>query len=355
MKKMLDKTVIDLKLSAHICFTMLYLGARAKISKHITKATLISTIIESACVGRQEIVFYDQALKSYNLAELIKIGENLIRDSFMSFMNDPGEVYFYVLMSNITNGYKHQNSMLEKVYKDHIHTDEMKRHIASSILTESLKSINLRDTDIENIVNVILIDHNVLGVEKEGDDHKSSYLFSREQEPYTCFKEVKAIIQRFENIKHKISTLEELSALFKKVLDEICQKHGYENVTSNPDKKDDFELFDSNMDFWRLFTEELESINLCSLSSEDEIAALRKNYKEMIMQSQEADSLRNCSGCGPCVFDERKCLDAWIKKQMAGWLRSCMFAEDMWKASLSGIEINLLRQFLPEGTGFRKK
>ena len=41
MAGMLDKTIVDLKLSAHVGFTMAYLGARATVNRQITKSTII--------------------------------------------------------------------------------------------------------------------------------------------------------------------------------------------------------------------------------------------------------------------------------------------------------------------------
>jgi len=312
MSKKLDKTVIDLKLPAHVNFTMLYLGARLKISKHVTKSTLISMAIESVCAEIPAPVLFDATSKSYTLAQLRQAGEKVVRDSFAALM-DKNDADFYRKMKdfNVPDAPDANND------------DEQLRALALQILKDSLLGINLRDTDIENIVSVILISEEDLRCGLEGEDGKGSYIFLKEYEPYAYYKEVRAILFRYRRLQRAEETYMELFILFNKILERIESDTGY----TRQKQEDYYEAFDGNMAFLKEFSQGAQSADLIEFLQPEELIELRRKYTAMLTDGGEIESMRNCSNCEVCIFDKRKCVDKWLKRHIIRLLKSLCFMD----------------------------
>jgi hypothetical protein len=184
-KRMLEKTAIDLKLSAQVSFTMLYFGAR-QISKHVTKATLMSMCVNSACTGIPAVL-YDVTLKPYTFGDLMSLGEKSVRSAFLNLIDEKDDGIFLKRMNDcgITPGEVPVGANRDKLY----------RPLGMKILKNYYGLVNLRETDFENMISVIFVSEEDL--QDANEIPLGSYMFLKAAEPYTCYKEMDKIIFRY--------------------------------------------------------------------------------------------------------------------------------------------------------------
>jgi hypothetical protein len=312
--KITDKMVLDLKLPAYVQFVHLYLGARLKINKHIAKNTIFSMAMDSVCTGKPAIL-YDDTAQGYTFAELRQLGEDTLRNIFTAIIAK-NDTDFYRMMG----GYD-----VLKESGDESISDKLLRNLALQIIKTEFSGVNLRDSDIENIVSVILINEEDLRVGIEGEAGKGSYLFLKEEEPYALYKEVRAIVTRYRKLRRAEETYKGLFSLFNKLLERAAADGSYSRQTQN--EGDYYKAFDGNMEFFKEFTRFVQSSDLINYLSEDELKELRAKYTHMLRENGDFEAMRHCEDCETCVFDNRKCVDIWLKKHLIRLLKGLCFID----------------------------
>ncbi|MCL1987407.1 MAG: hypothetical protein FWG64_05485 [Firmicutes bacterium] len=310
-KKTLDKTIVDLKPTAHKTFAMLYLGARAKISKHITKSTLISMALESTCTGNPATLC-DKTAKSHTFAQISQMGENVI-----------SEIFNKITSKNDVDFYNYINTLDFTIPKEPPITEETIRNLGLEILRKGLVNINLRYTDIENILNVILLSEKALK-EKSSDSEETAdgYVFAKETQQYTRYSDLHQIFWRYINLKNANLVYDELFTTFQKVLNHATQKLGYTSKPRQSGSETYYSALDENINFYNKFNELLETIELQPLFCEPK---LYRNYKIAIWD--KGTKIMQCTDCKPCIYDKRKCPNIWIKQHLSLLLKRLTFID----------------------------
>jgi hypothetical protein len=184
---MLEKTAIDLKLSAQVSFTMLYFGAR-QISKHVTKATLMSMCVNSACTGIPAVL-YDVTLKPYTFNDLMNLGEKTVRSAFLKLIEEEDDEIFMRRMRD------YGETLDDVKIGDR---ENQYRPLGMKILKGYYDLVNLRETDLENMLSVIFVSEEDL--QEANENPLGSYMFLKTAEPYTCYKEMDKIILRYRRL-----------------------------------------------------------------------------------------------------------------------------------------------------------
>jgi hypothetical protein len=314
MKRAAEKMLVELKLAARIDFNFLYLGARKHIDRHITKATLLSLTLESACSIDKPVTLYNpNTAEVFTLQKLKSEGEKIIADAFADVMKKPDMKFL--------------RDMTEYgIPDDAKNNDETKEHLARKVLTSALKNyINLRETDIENIISIILISGDDLRIDKEGEDSVSSYEFLREEEPYAYHRRIGDIFLRYRRLQRVEYTYTKLFALFNLVVEHAAKELGYVRQ-QQVSVRDNFE---SNEAFLKGFMRLINEMDITALIPDDEWQELRQAYVNNIVEIMNggAARLENCdSGCEVCVYN-RRCPIKWIKNHMIKLLKRLCFVD----------------------------
>jgi hypothetical protein len=335
--KLFERTALDLKLNAQVIFTMLYLGARAVISRHITKSTIISMMIESACSSRP-FLLYDDTAKSYTVEDLRKKGEDLVDEAFNTLMKKRDTEFV--------------RAFGELNLPDDIDQDELLRLFATQILAKSFSMINLRDIDIENIVSAILINEDDLRYGKEGKDGMGSYIFLKEYEPFVRYKEVRALLKRYRALLDTKEALLLIHGLFKATVEHVMQISGW--TSQEPTGHDYYEHYDANMDFLQVFSKGLQELDFNAIAAEAEFKNIYKTYFDLLLYSGKLESMRRCGDCNPCIYDKRKCLDKWLKSYMKELLIKLCFVDIFKGMQLETFEEWIFSQTYPTRLNFIK-
>ena len=339
MKKMIEKTAVDLKLNVQADFTALYLGAREKISKHITKSTIISMSVECACSGKPAVM-YDDAGRSYTFGELKELGVSIIRDVFSELMDKSCAEFC--------------REMEEYELSPDIPPDDLYRELALKIFKQHLQYINHRESDWENIVKIILISEDDLREGVEGESGTGSYMFLKYDQPFTFYRELSEIVKRYHKLSRTNDTLQKLFALFSKTLERISADKGY--TWKEQEKEKYYDFFDGNMKFFKEFSQALPEMSLTGIITEEELKQLRSQYVEMLRENGELQTLKHCGqSCDICVFDVRKCADIWIKQHLINLLERLCFVDGFKSITLPSFEESLFSKEYRETIIFKEK
>lgn len=305
MKKMLDKTAVDLKIKAQVDFMMLYVCARV-ISKHITKSTVMSACVEYACTGKPAI-FYDASACPYTCAELRQLGEDAVRKAFRTYIEYP-DILFFPKVKEFDLPEKLDSETKAPLYPV----------IARKILKDQFFGvIKLRDANLDNIIKVIFIEREDLLQEIKEDGGKAdSGVYFGQLESFAFFKEIDEIFSRYEKLRETEKTYRLLYPVFIQVVKHFADKFGY-SMQKRAANADLYDYYDGNMAFYEACASEMLSINLTDFTSEDEIKLLLAQYCEWFSNKKGFKKPAGCAGgCKICAFDIRKCPQVWVKQHM---------------------------------------
>jgi hypothetical protein len=311
----LDKMAIDLKLTAQVAFTFLYVGAR-KLHRQITKATLMSMCIECAATGKPAML-YDSSLRSHTFEELVALGDSSIRKALAKFM-ELADCEFY----ETTREFLTQDDDGQKP------DEALYRPLAFNILKDIrfMEMYNLRDTDIDNIVRIILITNEDLKA-FDGDERKS-FVFSKFSEPYTCYKEMIEIFSRYRSLQTIAQGYKAIFPLFYSILNALSEKRGYAPIPTDARDKNYQDYFDANYEFFLKFVQDIKDLPLEEYMPAEGFEGLCGQYLDMLAASGRLASMQNCNpSCKACVPNPRKCVSPWIKKHMLEIYRAVFFCD----------------------------
>ena len=310
MARSFNKTAVDLKLPAQVDSIFLYVGART-VMKHITKSKLISVALDAAC-NNQSASLYGDTERIYSFSELRDIGKKTIHGTFQKLI-EKEEVRFLEEM----DGYE---------VPETDNNDEIYRSLAIQILKRHMFSINLRNTDYEDIIKVVLISEDDLKISSEGEGGVGSYVFLKEAQPYTVYHEMKKIVGHYNDLRSIKETYLQVLSLFDKVLNRLATDLGY-SWESRGDQKY-YEVFDGNLDFYKASSKALHEVEFKDFMTEKELNDFKRQYMNMLRLNDKLKKMKNCSSeCEECIFDVRKCVDRWLKRHFEGLIENLCFID----------------------------
>ena len=305
-----NKFLVSLKFEAYAQLTLAYSGARTIIS-NITKATLLSNLIQSA-VHERNVVLYDKDFAPYSLKELVKIADDHIKGIFNKFL----------LLTD--------HSCCKEMEKYKIDftigkvDDDFRRNVAFCIISDKFRE--LKSPDVTNLIKVILVSDDDLADDTgdEGDSERAEIktspyrkigMFERYEKAYSCFDLINKIIIRSIELEHKKQYYKVLYNIQDKIIDHLCNLKDFKKILLQNEKNNHK---NDTRQFYEIYTEFIKRDSLLEFIESSDNELIKEYYRyDLPVGNLVRTCIKECSEhCSICYFDSTHCYNKWTKKHL---------------------------------------
>lgn len=288
-----------------------YLGAKV-VDQSITKSALISKIIGSNYDGNF-VVIIDKDSNTYTFKELVDKGFRYINLVFEDIIKKD-DVSFFKEVS------KYDKVILES------QGDERLRKLAFELLNFRFSCINLKKSDIDDIISIVLPESDDIAEDniedeessevKKGYEIKKTYYFLKYDFEFTIFNIVNDIVKRYISLFMLQDLYKDLFNIMESIEKEQLEKLSYKRVIAEVNEKD---LKETETMFEILCNEFNKYDFVANKFFKNHMSIFQSmfNYKNIKEQCKE-----NCSLCIDSVYCFEKFIKTkviWILKTIIEW------------------------------------